>query len=713
MAVDLSVAALRAELGALAEGEFLADPVDLALEALPLLTPPEQISTTESASRYRYIPHKEGSGASLWSATLTPYMNGIQDALDDPEVGLVIVPKPARTGGTVAAENHLFKRLKFGPMTDVLWYLPSDSEVDAYARRHVKKLFDLHPDIKGKIGPERTDNTMTFKVIAGRNFEWLQLNARTVTGRDAGYIVGDEIDAMNRKLMPTFVDQVKVRGTTAGTSFKGYLCSHMDAGWTTGIAAAWKESSRGIWYWPCPHCDLFSSPCPTAPKGWRMTLDYTRETGLSDDDMLDRVAASAGLKCPHCGQKAADIHKPEMLLRGVWVHEGQAIRADGAVTGEPRSKQVMGFWIHGTMSPWVSLGDLARRYVAALLVFERTRKPTRLREVTAKVLGEVYEGGSASAGLEAVTLAQRERGFEAGTVPDEVRFVTAAVDVGKRKFDVMIVGWDLEGRSWIIDRFTIWTRRVGKRDVEIRPAERIEDWNVIEEQVLLRELPLASDPALRMPIAGVAVDTGGSAGNKDSDEPTGVTWKAREFARRMALKGHFWGTRSAPWHKVRLIKGAKSADAPEIPVKGREISKDEQGRPVSPVLLEWDLGVFNLKSQSLERLAEEEGGPGHVSFAEGLPRSAFDEFLGEVLIDGKWERRGPNESLDLFGYAEAVRLMLRPDRSAIKWDQRYPSWATPVPIADDEEPEPVSQLVAAAATQKMSPIDRLAALNRR
>ncbi|WP_374139530.1 phage terminase large subunit family protein, partial [Sphingomonas sp.] len=93
---------------------FCADPVQMAREALQLLTPPEQISTTECAARYRKLPAPEGSGFIYWSPTLTPYINGIQDALDNPRTELLAVIKPGRVGGTVAAENHQFKRMKFG-----------------------------------------------------------------------------------------------------------------------------------------------------------------------------------------------------------------------------------------------------------------------------------------------------------------------------------------------------------------------------------------------------------------------------------------------------------------------------------------------------------------------------------------------------------------------------------------------------------------------
>lgn len=705
----LGVDEIEADLERLSAGDFLAQVEEVARSVTVLLTPPDDISTTDCAARYRYIPDKEGSGASLWDPELTPYINGIQDALDDPEVGLVIVPKPARVGGTVAGENHLFKRLKFGPLTDVLWYLPSDSEVDAYARRHVAKIFDLHADIAAKIGEGRLDNTKTFKKVGGRLIEWLQLNARTITARDAGFIVGDEIDAANAKLMPTFVDQVKTRGTTAGASFKGFLCSHMDAGWTSGIAAAWKESSRGIWYMPCPHCEGYSSPCPTAPKGWHMALRYERPTGVSDDDVLDAVEATAGLKCPHCGKLAADVHKRAMLLKGRWVHEGQSIALDGTVTGEPRSKRVLGFWIHGTMSPWVRLGDLARRYVAALVLYERTKSKKaqqRLREVTAKGLGEVYGGaGDGAIALDPIKLRERaeaqdeESVFAAGTCPRDVMFVTAAVDVGGKKFDVMIVGWDLEGRSWIIDRFTLWQREVivgGKSQmIDLRPPERQEDWIVLRDQVLGRLIPLQDDPDKAMPIAGMAIDTGGSKG---------VTPKAREFARRMQVARES-GTHG---YRIRLIKGGTSKNAPEVGA-AREINRDDENKAIEPPVKEFTLNVDKLKATVIERLVLDEGGPGSVTFAEGLPQAVFDELCGEVFIDGEFVRHGANESLDLSGYNEAVRQMLQPERADIKWDVKRPVWARPVLMTKAgtaEAPAPTTK-------QQMSTIDRMAALNRR
>lgn len=158
---------------------------------------------------------------------------------------------------------------------------------------------------------------------------------------------------------------------------------------------------------------------------------------------------------------------------------------------------------------------------------------------------------------------------------------------------------------------------------------------------------------------------------------------------------------------MRLIKGAKSRMAPEIPVKPRKVSLDERGQEVLPIVDEWDLGVHRLKTLSIERLAVDDGGPGQCYFATGIPKSVFEEFVGERLVDDEWQRTGPNESLDLFGYAEAVRLMLKPDRADIKWDTRPPAWARPVQRREIASPD--SNAVP-ASTRTTGFLDKLAAM---
>jgi phage terminase large subunit GpA-like protein len=125
---------------------------------------------------------------------------------------------------------------------------------------------------------------------------------------------------------------------------------------------------------------------------------------------------------------------------------------------------------------------------------------------------------------------------------------------------------------------------------------------------------------------------------------------------------------------------------------------------------EYMLNVDKLKTLSVERIIVDDEGPGQVYFASGLPKAAFDELCGEALVDGKWERRGANETLDLFGYCEAARVQLQPERATIKWDVRRPVWARPVKL---EEADPLSaRRKGSLSTEGLSPIQRLAAINR-
>lgn len=692
---------VRNDLDALGDMAFCADAAQIALDALDLLTPPEDISTTECASQHRKIRTAEGTGHIKWSLALTPYLKGPQDALDDPNVQEVIIPKPGRTGGTVCFENYLFKLMRFGPMPDVGWYLGGPEEVKSYCDKQVTPMFDDHPEIARKVGIGRSDNNITKKKVSGRFIEYLAASNKTITGRQFAYMVGDEIDTFPKRIRASFLQQSRIRGRALGNKRKVGMTSHPDAGWEDGIASGWIDSSRGIYVWPCAECECWSSPWPTKywPEIPRSQLFYVKLPHAGRDERISKAMETAAMQCPHCGSLLDDEQRKAMSLIGQWMHRGQVLDIESGPIGEPDENPSMGFWIHGLMSMMVKNAELARDLEAATIHYENTRKVDQLREVIAKIFGQVFEGTGASGVIDAATLMRRSRGevdippgnapetdksptiFQVGTCPGEVRFITAAVDVGAAKFDVSFRGWDLDARSWWLDRFTIrqrmWPDGILR---DIRTRERIEDWDVLIDQVILRRFPIIGRPGWEMPVAAVAIDV------KDGN----VVWKGREFARRSLLAGHYWGKKKEPWAIVRLIGGAGGPKAPELPTAPRPISKDDKGRPVEPVILEYTLGVDKLKELSIERLGVNDDGPGQCYFADGIASNYFDEYFGERKIGKEFVRNGPNESLDDFGYEEACRLMLKPDRKDIKWDQScmrrgerwheglLPPWARPV-----------------------------------
>ncbi|WP_310530708.1 terminase gpA endonuclease subunit [Novosphingobium sp.] len=692
----------RADL--LANHAFCQSPAAIAAKFTDRLLPRESITTLDWSLKHRII-RKPDDTRTHWSLDLTPYLAPIMAALDDPEILEVVVPKPGRCGGTAVAENHAMKRLDSGPTGDIMWYLAGPEEVRSYADRILAPLFEDHTAIASRIGGGKSDNNKTRKRVAGQTFELMVMSAKTTTNRQGAFIVFDEPDSYSRDYRSNFLEQGRQRQRMLGNDRKIYACAHPDIGWSGGISAGWVLSTQGIFVMQCPHCDGFASPYPT--KYWqevpRFRLSYTKAPeGTPVDQRLSLAERTAAMGCPHCGACLDEDERREMVAKGAYMHKGQELDIKAGIIGEPDANRTWGFWIHVLMAPQVGMGELARELEGAIEHKERTGKSDKLKQVMVRTFGEVFEGAGDAAGLDARFLKSRTKDLAAneepvryrmGEVPAGVKFIVASVDVGGGKFDVLLRGFDLQRRSWLLDRFTIRQREHGDGIMrDITPSKVQDDWTVLESQVIDRLLPMQGDPAKAMPVALTVIDA--SDGN--------VTWKAYEFARRMDRKR--WGS----WRKVRCIKGATTAKAPPLPVTPTTISRDNDGKPLEPKVTLHMLGVHQLKESVVDDLAISDGSPGQCFFALDTPDKAFEEFFNEVLIDGKWVRNGPQESLDLYAYSEAGRLMLEPDRKGRDWAAgKEPPWATPISLTDDGEPATATKAPAAAPATTQSFADKL------
>jgi phage terminase large subunit GpA-like protein len=632
----------------------------------------------------------------------TPYNVGPMASLDDPKCQMLVMVKPSRSGGTAVAENYLFKLIKFGPMTHVSWALNSDEAVTDYVRNVVKPMFDLNPDLQERVGIARGEDTDSFKLVSGYPVEWLSAKDSTFRNRQPGFMCLDETDAWAKKWAASPRVQIDGRQKMLGNRRKSAIMSHPDLGYQSGVAAAFEDTSRGIYVMTCPEC--LGHAAAYATKYWdeipQFKLSWTRNEELPPDERVKLAEKTAAVACPHCGAALDDKQRRDMVdaaltrndaSRDGWMHRGQRLDPEAGVVGEPDAHIAHGYWVHGIMLKTQDIAKLARDYEQALIKFERTRDAAQLKEFLSKQLGEIFEGSATTGGISARILKERvaEAAYDRGFCPREVCFITAAIDPGRRKFDAAFWGWDLQGRSWLIDRVTERQRlHDGQQWRDIDLYGRIDDWDILWSKVLNRTFPIVGKPDLVMPVAVTLLDS--SDGN--------ATWKAREFARRAMLGGYAWGG----WQRLKLIKG-QAGKRPALPEAPTRIDKDERGQQVEPVLMEYRLGVDALKAQTLERLATADGEPGCCRFPREIEPHYLEEYFGETLIDGKWVRSGPNETLDLHGYAEAGRQLLAPDRAEIDWKNSRPVWATPISLSKQAE--------EAAPVEGPSIFDAFAALN--
>lgn len=701
----------------LASHSYCQDPADIARAALLRLMPKESMTTLEYAETKRVFRKPDGT-KTHWSRDLTPYMVPIMDALDNPDIPEVIVPKPGRCGGTVGAENHALKRLENGPAGDIGWYLAGPTEVRSYADRVLAPMFEDHEAIGSQLPRAGSKgNTATFKRVGSQVFELLVMSGSTTTNRQFAFIVLDEPDSYSRNFRSNFLEQARNRQLMLGNDRKIYACAHPDVGWSGGIAAAWALSTQGIFVMKCPECGGHGSPYPTKfwPEVPRFRLVYDKSPeGTPLNARLAKAEASAGIGCPHCGVVLDEVQRGQMIEEGSYMHKGQELDIEAGILGEPDKNKTWGFWIHVLMSKQVGLGDLAKALEGAIEHKERTGKSDKLKQVMIRMFGEAFEGAGNAEGLDARALRDRTKkvanvevssgmvNYSMGEVPDGVLFATAQVDTGGSKFDVMITGWDLERRRYILDRFTL-KQRLHSDGVwrDLAPTKVQDDWDILIKQVIDRKLPLQRDRTKFLPVALTVIDI------KDGNAtPFGV-----EFLRRVSNKR--WGA----WQKVRGIMGARSATAPEVAPSVKDYNVDNDGKKIEPPVIVHNVGSWKLKEDVVETLAISDGSPGQWYFPLNFPDSAYEEFFNETLQDKEWVRNGPNESLDLGGYGEAARQIIQPDRPGIIWDDeaKRPIWARPVrsePVEpqDQESSAPASQ--PAPKQQKRTVLDRFSALNR-
>ena len=64
------------------------------------LLPPEQISVSQWAEKYRVLESKTSAMPGPWRNNMTPYLVGIMDEFNNPETEKIIFVKPTQVGGT-------------------------------------------------------------------------------------------------------------------------------------------------------------------------------------------------------------------------------------------------------------------------------------------------------------------------------------------------------------------------------------------------------------------------------------------------------------------------------------------------------------------------------------------------------------------------------------------------------------------------------------
>lgn len=653
---------------------------EVLVETTELLRPPRRMKPSDAAAAYL----RNDRGA--WSAELAPMMLEPLDMLASREYRGIAFVGPARASKTMSLIHGAIAYGVTCAAGDMLVVQMSQDSARDFSRTEVDRVFRYSPELAARLSPRPRDDNVFDKYMrsgAVLKIGWPVIGH--VSSKTLQTVLLTDYDRAQDR------DNVGGEGTLWDLAFKrtetfmsrGKCLAESSPGddytvadWkpvtpheappARGIAAIYNAGTKARWYWPCQHCGEFFEAMP-GPQAFGLPDFAVLEQLVQSRDLHELSQQYARLPCPHCGGLHEQQQRPQMNARGVWLHEGERIDASGQVSGARRYSPIASYWLGGVAAVFQRWDAMVYRYLSAVQTYVRIGDEAALRTVTNTDLAMPYVPRIVAKRRSGAQLRKRVEQWPQRTVPDGVRFLTAAVDVQAHAFVVQVHGWGRGLESWLIDRYSLTAskRREGDRNAALNPAAYLEDWAVLRDRLVGAKYPLADASDVFMPVLLTMCDSGGAAG---------VTSHAYAFWR--ALRSAGYGRR------FRLVKGTGTLTAPRVRKSYPDASgrRDRAGGGVGdvPVYL---VNTNVLKDTIANDLAREVAGPGYVHLPDWLDSEVFEELTAETRGPKGWVRASGirNEAFDLAVYNRAATVLLRAEK--IDWD-KPPRWATP-PTANE------------------------------
>ena len=166
-------------------------------KAVSHFMPPELLTVTEWADKYRRLSPENSAEAGRWRTSRTPYLKEIMDAFTDPNVHRIAVVASSQVGKTEMEMNMIGYMMDIDP-GPAMFVLPTvDNGKDMSKRRMAPMIRDTKP-LKKKVSASKSrdsENTLLKKAYPGGMLTITGSNsAASLASVPCRYVFGDERD---------------------------------------------------------------------------------------------------------------------------------------------------------------------------------------------------------------------------------------------------------------------------------------------------------------------------------------------------------------------------------------------------------------------------------------------------------------------------------------------------------------------------------------
>lgn len=592
--------------------------------------PPENLTVSEWADKYRRLSPETSAEAGPWRTRRTPYLKEPMDCFTDPKVHKIVMVAASQVGKTEFEINAIGYIIDQDPGV-IIFGQPTIEEARKFSDLRIKPLMRDTSPISRKLrdvaGSDASKTKLQKSFPGGMLFIVGSNSPAALASTPARYIIGDERDrwAMSagnegdpwklaERRQTTFYNRKSIEVSTP--TIKG----------ASNIEYSYQQGTQELWCHKCPECGEYHE----------ITFErvhWKHSASMVNGKRVYKITEEPTYCCPNCGCMI-----PETKMRkqpAKWI----------ATNPDAYEKGCRSFWLTAFSSPWTSWSTIIMEFL------ESKNDPSKLQVVYNTLLGKLWEERGDLIEEDEI-LARRENygKRDDGTeieLPDGVLVLTCGVDTQDDRLEYEVVGYGMNGESWGIKKGMI----MGVPDTE-EPWQRLDD--VIEHLYLFQ-----NGKGLR--ISCTFIDSGGHY--------------TQEVYKQCKKRFH---------KKVFAIKGKGGDGVPFVapPSKieiGRTKSKSKKMKAKNTVWL-YTIGVDAGKTKIMNDIKIQEAGPKFMHFPRdeerGYDERYFSGLLSERMVLSKtksanrwtWKKipgHERNEPLDIRNYANAALRAIDPDMARV------------------------------------------------
>lgn len=369
-------------------------------EAMRQLQPPENLTVSEWAEKYRMLDSKTSAMPGPWRNEKTPYLREIMDEFINYDTEEIIFCKPSQVGGTEAMQNMFGYVIQQDPSPTLIVY-PTDTLAESISKNRLEPMIRASKPLR-KLYNENESSKLELQ------FEgmYLSLNGANspsaLASKAIKYLFLDEVDKypgaskkeadpirLARERTKTFTNQRKIYMTSTPTLQTGHIWQALQG-----------ADIEKHYFVPCPHC------------GEYIELKFSNLRFPSGDDLDNSERADMAVYvCQECGCKITDQDRDNMIRYGEWREVRRNTKA---------SKKVA-FWINTLYSPFVRFSEIVKEFL------DSKDNPDLLQNFVNSWLAEPWEDTKLKTDADMVM--ERQTDLPQLVVPSWARYLTAGVDV--------------------------------------------------------------------------------------------------------------------------------------------------------------------------------------------------------------------------------------------------------------------------------------------